>query len=158
MKSPSRSNRRVSRRHFLGGTTAGLAASLLVPSGSTAEAQRRGGGAPEDTRPQPPMQPRPASFPGTGRYLYVTNDRASVDFFKIQRAASLVWSFTYEPDDSGRICSEPRPSWCSPRSWLTNGRRVRHARQNPLLVTRENMGLRPPDPTHRHCDGALYDP
>ena len=107
-------NRRVSRRRFLAGTTTGVAASLLVPSlGLTAEAQRRGGG-PDAGRALPPLQPVPAQLPGTGRYLYVTNDRGRrVDVFNNTTGQhSLLWSFPFaEPGGKSAACvPTARPS------------------------------------------------
>ena len=60
---------KTTRRDFLTGTTAGLAAGLVVPSIGLAGAQRRGGGAGQgEGRGLPAMQPVPASFPGTKCY------------------------------------------------------------------------------------------
>ena len=94
--------RRFSRRHFLTGTTASLAAGLAIPSmGFAAQAPGRGQG---EGPALPPMQPRPAHFPGTGRYLYVTNDRGRrVDVFTNTNGQhSLLWSFPYA-DPGGRV-------------------------------------------------------
>ena len=98
-------NRRVSRRHFLTGTTAGLAAGLMVPSpGLVARAQGRGGRGQEAGPGLPPMQAPPAQFPGTGKYLYVTNDRGRrVDVFSNTAGQhSLLWSFPFA-DPGGRV-------------------------------------------------------
>src|SRR5262245_36349866 len=93
---------RVSRRDFLTGTTAGLTAGLFLSSRSEANAQRRGGG--PDARGLPPMQPPPADFPGTGKYLYVTNDRGRrVDVFNNTNGQhQLLWSFPFA-DPGGRV-------------------------------------------------------
>ena len=108
---PSRSNPQVSRRRFLTGTTAGLAASMVPSIASVAQAQGRGGrGRGEGPPPLPPMQPAPAQFPGTGKYLYVTNDRGRrVDVFANTTGQhSLLWSFPYaEPGGRvGGICAD----------------------------------------------------
>src|SRR6186713_2480741 len=104
-KTPSLpTNRLVSRRHFLAGTTAGVAGSLLGPSIGLAGAQGRGGRGQEPGPALPPIQPAPAQFPGTGRYLYVTNDRGRrVDVFSNTTGEhSLLWSFPYA-DPGGRV-------------------------------------------------------
>ena len=62
-------NRRVSRRHFLTGTTAGLAASLTIPSMVLAAgAQGRGGRGQDEGPALPPMQP-PGSVPRNRKVL-----------------------------------------------------------------------------------------
>jgi DNA-binding beta-propeller fold protein YncE len=93
---------KTTRRHFLTGTTAGLTAGLLVPSGSNLDAQRRGGG--PSRAAAEPMKPRPADFPGTGRYLYVTNDEGRrVDVVANTNGQhSLAWSFPFA-DPGGRV-------------------------------------------------------
>ena len=96
---------KTTRRHFLTGTTAGLAASLSVPSlVMSARAQGRGGRGQAEGPPLPPMQPAPAQFPGTGSVLYVTNDRGRrVDVFNNTTGQhSLLWSFPYA-DPGGRV-------------------------------------------------------
>src|SRR5258707_10948651 len=90
--------RRISRRRFLAGTTAGAAGSLLIPSlDLTAEAQRRGGGPDAGRVVFPPLQPVPAQFPGTGKYLYVTNDRGRrVDGVNnTPRQHPLLWALSF---------------------------------------------------------------
>src|SRR5512134_843750 len=98
-------HRRVSRRHFLAGTTAGLAAGLAIPSmPPAAGAQGRGGRGQGEAPALPPIQPPPAQFPGTGRYLYVTNDAGRrVDVVNNTAGQhELLWSFPYA-DPGGRV-------------------------------------------------------
>jgi hypothetical protein len=59
IKSSSKS-RRVNRREFITGTAAGLVAAGLVRPATGFASE---------------VQTAPAQFPGTGRYLYVTNNK-----------------------------------------------------------------------------------
>jgi hypothetical protein len=114
-------HRRVSRRNFLIGTTAGLSASLTVPSiGLAARAQGRGGRGQEEGPGLAPMQAPPAQFSGTGKYLYVTNDRGRrVDVFNNTAGQhSLLWSFPFA-DPGGRVggvCADHATSASSRRN------------------------------------------
>ena len=101
--SPSRDHR-PSRRRFLTSTAAGLTAGFLVPSTAFVHAQRGGRGGEAATQRLPPIQPPPAEFPGTGKYLYVTHDQGRrVDVFNNTNGQhALLWSFPYA-DPGGRV-------------------------------------------------------
>src|SRR5262245_45343888 len=159
-------NNRVSRRNFLKGTTAGLAAGLMIGSHSNAEAQRRGGGAGEGRAALPPMQPVPADFPGTGKYLYVTNDRGRrVDVFNNTNGQhQLLWSFPFA-DPGGRVggvCADA----ASQRIYATQLSDQQLAAYDMLtgkiiwrVNTFEKYGLREPDRLTVTVDGkALFVP
>jgi len=164
---PFPGNKGVSRRNFLAGTTAGVAGGLLIPAaGAMAEAQRGRGGRPEDTRPMPPMQPVPADFPGTGRYLYVTNDRGRrVDVVANTNGQhQLLWSFpTSDPGGRvGGVCADS----ASQRIFATQLSDQAVAAYDMLtgkilwrVNTFEKFGLREPDRLTVTVDGkALFVP
>ena len=137
---PSPRSRRVSRRHFLTGTTAGLAASLVVPSTGLTAAQRRGGGGGRgEGPPLPPIQPPPAQFPGTGKYLYVTNDRGRrVDVFANTTGQhSLLWSFPYaEPGGRvGGVCAQLEAVESTSIAETPHAMRVRRAESRGILAS-----------------------
>lgn len=102
-------SRHVSRRNFIAGTTAGLAATLVRPSFGWA--QRRGRGEVEAPPVNlPPIKSVPASFPGTGRYLYVTSDegRRTDVFENTNGQHALLWSFAYAGPGGrvGGVCAD----------------------------------------------------
>src|SRR5688572_24812891 len=158
---------KTTRRHFLAGTTAGLAASLAVPSfGLGAQGRGRGQGGQDEGPALPPMQPRPAQFPGTGRYLYVTNDRGRrVDVFDNTNGQhTLLWSFPYA-DPGGRVggcCADA----ATQRFFATQLSDQTVAAYDMLtgkiiwrVNTAEKFGLRQPDRLTITVDGkALYVP
>ena len=160
-------NRLVSRRHFLTGTTAGVAGSLLSPSiGLAGGAQGRGGRGQDPGPALPPIHPPPAQFPGTGRYLYVTNDRGRrVDVFSNTTGEhSLLWSFPYA-DPGGRVggvCADHATQRLF-ATQLSDGTVAAYDMLTGKIIWRvntvEKYGLRQPDRLTITVDGkALFVP
>ena len=160
-------HRRVSRRHFLAGTTAGVAGSLLSPTiGLAGGAQGRGGRGQDPGPALPPIHPPPAQFPGTGRYLYVTNDRGRrIDVFSNTTGEhSLLWSFPYA-DPGGRVggvCADHATQRIF-ATQLSDGTVAAYDMLTGKIIwrvnTAEKYGLRQPDRLTVTVDGkALYVP
>jgi outer membrane protein assembly factor BamB len=160
-------HRRVSRRHFLAGTTAGVAGSLLSPTiGLAGGAQGRGGRGQDPGPALPPIHPPPAQFPGTGRYLYVTNDRGRrIDVFSNTTGEhSLLWSFPYA-DPGGRVggvCADHATQRIF-ATQLSDGTVAAYDMLTGKIIWRvntvEKYGLRQPDRLTITVDGkALFVP
>lgn len=152
MKTVSRSkSRHVSRRKFITGTTAGVAAlGLLRPSTGVAAA----------------AQTAPAQFPGTGRYLYVTNNRDNrIDVVDVPGGHRLLWSFPWVGAESGRIggaTSHPvqnRIYVTHVGDHIVSAYNLETGKLDWQVNTLERYGLRRPDRIVITADGqALYVP
>jgi len=165
----SAESRRVNRREFIAGTTAGLAA-LTVNIGCRTDSERTLAASPSDTAASPAaaaaeLQAPPAQFPGMGRYLYVTNNRDKrVDVVNTADGHSLVWSFPWVGAEAviGGACSHPATN----RLFITHvGNEIVSAYDLVTgklawqVNTLQQYGLRRPDRLTITADGrALYVP
>ena len=151
MKTVSRpENGHVGRREFITATTAGVAAMGLVSplTGKAAE-----------------VQAAPAQFPGTGRYLYVTNNLDKrVDVVDASDGHRLVWSFPWVGAEGGvgGACAHPVQN----RIYITHvgdhivsAYNLETGKLEWQVNTLEQYGLRRPDRITITADGqALYVP